>query len=399
MHYYLIIPNAPLVLRGGKPVDANTGDDSFALPLPSTLAGTLRTTYADCKKIDFSEKRKEIESWSCTGALLAVIDENDKVTPLFPKPQDVYYIRSDEKLRIHALKPEQLKPDEEGCDLPKDLLPLFIEGNTKEKPATGPAWWDLEAMVAWLGNDKPVKTATGYDALPQETRVHIALNWGTLSTETDALYRTSGSDFQPRRQEKIPKWTFDFDSAQKSCSKFTESTDKKRGWHSYRFGLIAGFDQEIPNTLLRLGGEGRLSVLERKKDVWPTLPAKYLEKVKEAKGIRLLLVTPALFNEGWRPGWLNENLEGEYPTIPGLKLKLRAAAIDRWQPISGWDIEKRKPKAVRRLVPAGSVYWFEIIEPIPQEKWLEKLWLTSISDDEPDRNSGFGLVLPGLWID
>jgi len=407
MHYYLITPHAPLVLRSGKPVDANTGDDTVALPLPSTLAGALRTASADHQQLDFGKERAKIESWICTGALLAVIDEHDPIMPLFPKPQDVYYTGSNGKLLIHPLKPESLKSGEEGCDLPEGLLPLFIEGNIKEKPVTGPAWWDLEAMIAWLGNDKTTQKATGYDALPKEMRVHIALDWEVLSTKTDALYRTSGSDFQSQR--KPSKWSFDF--AQGSCNQVGRqsladsemsgkdsrpTSDEKRGWQSYRFGLIAGCDQKIPNTLLRLGGEGRLSALERKENVWPTFPDALKKQIAMTQQIRLLLVTPALFNQGWRPGWLDGNLKGEHPTIPGLKLKLCAAAIDRWQPISGWDIQKRKPKAVRRLVPAGSVYWFKI-ENTPKGDWLQKLWLTSISDDPRDQKSGFGLVLPGLW--
>jgi CRISPR-associated protein Cmr3 len=69
--------------------------------------------------------------------------------------------------------------------------------------------------------------------------------------------------------------------------------------------------------------------------------------------------------------------------------------VERWQAVSGWDMVARKPKAIRRVTPAGSVYWFEIVK--ATEDWAKKLWLTPISDSEQDRRDGFGLVLPGIW--
>jgi len=254
-----------------------------------------------------------------------------------------------------------------------------------------------------------VQPQTGYDMLPNDIRFHITINRNTLTTEAGLLYQSSGADFETQRQSS--KWLFDF--ACRSLSRAAHDTHSElSGWQAYRFGLIAGFQEKIPNTGLRLGGEGRISALEIcQADIWPSLAATFKQQLleqlkatetktteteKEKKGLRLLLVTPALFNEGWRPGWLDEQLSGECPTLPGLKLKLRAAAIDRWQALSGWDIQKKKAKAVRRLVPAGSVYWFDI-EAMPPTNELEKLWLNSISDNLEDRKSGFGLVLPGLW--
>ena len=78
-----------------------------------------------------------------------------------------------------------------------------------------------------------------------------------------------------------------------------------------------------------------------------------------------------------------------------VKLKLKSAIVDRWQPISGWDLDKNCPKPIRRMVPAGSVYFFEVIEGNAKE--LSKLWLKSVCDKDQDIKDGFGLALFGIY--
>ena len=86
---------------------------------------------------------------------------------------------------------------------------------------------------------------------------------------------------------------------------------------------------------------------------------------------------------------------GSPPACEGLRLRLRAVAINRWQAHSGWDLVKRQPRAGRKLAPAGSVYWFDVLDLCPEA--LAALWLGSVCDDEQDRRDGFGMVLPHLW--
>jgi CRISPR-associated protein Cmr3 len=125
-----------------------------------------------------------------------------------------------------------------------------------------------------------------------------------------------------------------------------------------------------------------------------------------AAGLRLVLATPALFAKGWLPGWLDDRLEGTPPHGSGLKLKLRGVALDRWGALSGWDMRPDKPhpshqggaaRSTRRLVPAGAVYWFEILANTGAANIAERLWLASVCDAENDRRDGFGLALPGVW--
>ncbi|MHB8165788.1 MAG: type III-B CRISPR module-associated Cmr3 family protein [Sulfuricella sp.] len=376
MHTHLLTPLAPLVLRTGKPFGDTGGDDSHTFPLPSTVAGALRTAHADAQKLNFLEEKTRILDWVSHGALPAELGI-EKVMPMFHRPADSRYAKSDDKLVLQRLAPEPLE-EGEGCDLLDGLLLVFLEEDDKSKSAPGPVWWTETAMHTWLQGRTPDPDELGAEPIPISTRSHVALEPATLASRTGQLFQSSGPDFEARRSE--PK------------SDFT-----KRGWADKRYGLLARFSQELDPGLIRLGGETRLANVTPC-DAWPRLPDSLMAALETAQRIRLILATPALFSGGWKPGWIKENLIGSPPGIPDLVLQLRAAAVDRWLPISGWDMAARKAKAVRRLVPAGAVYWFDVIGKAPAG-WVEALWLSSISDNEnkQDCKDGFGLVLPGIW--
>lgn len=141
--------------------------------------------------------------------------------------------------------------------------------------------------------------------------------------------------------------------------------------------------------LLKLGGEGKAVYYvtlnpEKEKSICFTAP--------EMRGNRfkLYLVTPALFAGGWLPGWLDENtLTGEYR---GLKLRLLTVVMGKYLSIGGFDMQAGKPKVMRRSVPAGSVYYFELISGDLSEA-VKVFHRASLSDFHPEQ--GFGLVLMG----
>jgi len=109
-----------------------------------------------------------------------------------------------------------------------------------------------------------------------------------------------------------------------------------------------------------------------------------------------VLATPGIFSRGWRPGWLDDSFCGQIPGT-GLKVRLLGACVEQWRPISGWGLEKGSagPKPVRRMVPAGSVYFFEVLH--GTASCLPDVWLKSVCDEMQDRKDGFGLALWGIW--
>jgi CRISPR-associated protein Cmr3 len=398
MHAHLLTPLAPLVLRIGKPFGETGGGDSFAFPLPSTLAGALRTARADAEGLDFGrEEKARILGWTVQGPLPVEVRGED-IAMLYPKPLDAAYVREDAGFRLLRMAPESETPDPDpdaaGCDLPDGLRPVLLEDADKSKPAPGPAWWRHDAMIDWLRGKKPDAATLGPDPLPVDLRTHVALDPSTLAASTSQLFQSSGPDFGHRRYPGRADMT-------------------ERGWSETRYALAARFAEKLAPTLLRLGGESRLSTVEPREDAWPELPPDLLDELERARRIRLILATPALFRGGWRPGWIDaQDLTGSPPGCPELRLRLHAAAVERWQAVSGWDLLENRPKAVRRLAPAGSVYWFEVLD--APAGWARDLWLAPLSDDykvdkdqercddhdrrvDQDRRDGFGLALPGLW--
>lgn len=206
-----------------------------------------------------------------------------------------------------------------------------------------------------------------------EVRTHVAIDGETGTSQDGLLFQTAAYDFANPKK------------------------DHHTGWHDTQMGFVIASECVLQkdNDLVRFGGEGRLSYLQK-----VALPADTFRLPEiNSRYIKLTLLTPAIFAQGWLPKWLNENdLIGELPHT-SLKVKLKAAAVERWQPVSGWDLANHRPKPMRKAVAAGAVYWFEIEEnqSINIESELKKLAYQSACDDEQDKRDGFGIVAVSEW--
>lgn len=366
MHTYQITPLAPLVFRSGKPFGTEIGADGGSLPLPSSVAGMLRTAWADAERQAFSTELLGIHT---AGALLARREKDGQITPLFPKPLDALYLKEGENTRLIRCVPGTL-PEGSGCDLPDGLLPLRMSEALDGKPAPGPAFWTFGHLARW-GREESLsfeEVDKEGEKLPDvDLRTHVALEARTRAAEDGKLFQTSSLDLAPRRKEER--------------------------WADSELLFLARCAKDIPGGLVNFGGERRLARLAKLDGGWPECPADLQSGIENARGLRLTLATPAIFAKGYLPGWLDK---GTPPDCPGLTLKLRAAAVERWLPISGWDLAEWKPRAMRKAVATGAVYWFEVVGDVPAGA-AEKLWLAAFSDDEQDRRDGFGLALPAWW--
>lgn len=373
MKTYQLEPQAPLVFRSGKPFGAGSRDGAN-FPWPSSLAGLMRTVHWDTNNPatpPTQASRNALLELASAGPFLAR-RERGKLTPMFAKPADALYLLKNEKnleKAVYRLLPGEHETDC-GCDLPAGLQPVVAKkGAPKAKPQDSAEYWTLAQMLAWRRGEE-----VEYESLEKrnynlETRTHVALDRNTLAADSGRLFQTQGLDFGRSRKAD------------------------GRGYENADWVFLARSKVEAASQMVAFGGERRLAWLQRIEDSGPlALPEDHCEALRNSRKISLTLVTPALFNAGWRPELKN----GELPGAPGLKLKLVAAAVDRWQGISGWDLLNKKTKAARKAVAAGATYWFEIIGEPPAD-WVEKLWLTPVSDEAQDRLDGFGLVIPGIW--
>ncbi len=389
MKTYLISPQAPLMFRDGRNFSADASvAETLAFPRPSTLAGAIRTAWAESQKnFDYPQQALALLNENVQGPLLVEMNSNENKA-LFPAPADALCLQDNQgEKQICRLKPGKTTAATEGTDLPHDeLMPVFLTSDNKQKPAkNAPAYWYTDQFLEWLADDDtpphPAKNC-GVPALPVEIRTHVAIDPETQSNKTAYLFQTAGIDFSQRQQQN------ETDIAYKT---------NQYGWQAARYGLLLRFSKDIPDTLRTIGGEARLGKINKTENDWPQPSEKLIAALTNAKHFRLHLITPAIFANGYLPDFIDvKTLHGTIESCQ-LDVTLRAAAIPRWQAGTSWDMlagqRGKGMRKVQRLVPAGAVYWFEINN--GDAKNLINLWLTSISDER--KNDGYGLVVPGIW--
>ncbi len=360
-----LAPLAPVIVRSGKPSVGQTRADPARLPPPSTIAGCLRTAWARARAQAFSP---ELLQLSVAGPLLLRGQD-----VLVPKPADALYFGQGDTVRCVRAQPQGL-PAGCGCDLPKGLLPVRLVQDEREKSGKGPTWWRWQDLLAWRRGQAP-DLKQGYTPPPGDRRTHVALDAQRRAALEGRLFQTEGLDLAA----EWPKPEAAKEPARPAVQ------------------LLACFGQPLAPDLVRLGGEQRLAALHPEADaLWPTPPDGWLEAIVQQGGLSLTLLTPGLFEAGFRPAWLDAKGCGSPPGLPEVQLRLVAAAVERWQPQSGWDLAAWAPRQTRKLVPAGAVYWFECLND-PEPAVLQRLWLGSVCDAAQDRLDGFGLVLPAAW--
>lgn len=365
-------PLAPLIVRSGRPFDAQAGADTPRFPPPSTLAGCLRTAWARMNQEPFGP---DLAGLSVHGPLLLRQDAVGKLRWLVPKPADAQYFGHGAEARCLRLQPSAFDEDC-AADLPEGLFPLRLSDAVKGKTSTGPAWWDWQDLLTFRRTQQELQPealqARGWSPPSGDLRTHVAIESTTQAAESGRLFQTQGLDLQPDNPR-------------------LEDDDARS------LLLLARCAQPLSAALVHLGGERRLARLHPEPEkLWPQPPERWFADIQRAGGLTLTLLTPGAFSAGYRPGWLDAQLSGEPPSAPGVRLQLVAAAVERWQPHSGWDLAHREARATRKLVGAGACYWFRLLDATHPDA-LTPLWLNSVCDLEQDRCDGFGLALPAPW--
>ncbi len=159
-------------------------------------------------------------------------------------------------------------------------------------------------------------------------------------------------------------------------------------------GFVCAFSHEkgdVPRDgLVRLGGDGRgAEIME-----YPYGPPALGRPESGWKRFRMILSTPCPSTTGWFPPGVGL-LDGGYILRSGeLIARLVCAAVPRYEVISGWNVAKHVPKPAVRMIPAGSVYWFEVQEGDSGD--LLPLWESGLLFDDAQNSGrwreGFGRV-------
>ncbi|NTV18040.1 MAG: type III-B CRISPR module-associated protein Cmr3 [Bacteroidales bacterium] len=347
-----------LFFRDGKPF--TMGEDSWAEgifpPLPSVIYGALRTAYFSEDIERFKTIKKKDDS-----ALLRITSYCFKYGSriYFPMPLDLIEVGHSTKkwprkeLSFLKLNTQDQKNFASSVPTSHFLQPDIQNFDVIEDGIINSL--DLANYLAVSISFADYHSLNDFTFL--EPKVGIGLNNDTRAAKDGQLYRVG--------MQRLDQLSF-----------------------------VVGFEFEqldsIP-AMIRLGGEGKAvqcQSIESKK---------VLQKISIqmpstlGKRFKLYLATPALFTDGWKPSWMTT----DYSEHNGIKIRLLAAAVGKAVPVGGFDIQKKEPKAMRKAVPAGSVYYLELENETDNTRLEQLFHQKSISEIADSQKQGFGITFVG----
>ncbi|KLU60942.1 CRISPR-associated protein [Peptococcaceae bacterium CEB3] len=348
----------PLFFRDGKPFAM--GEDFWAEgvfpPFPSVFYGALRTAFFAENPALLPAAGSDTDPTRSLRIRSILLMNGETI--YFPCPLDL--VKDKEETEDKRAYPLQLSPAAE-CSSYKLPFALAVPEGLEAETLSGAL---LERMTfgdylsgSWEA--QPYRLVSEF--VTEEPKVGIAIDRLRRHAEEHKLYRIGMKRLAP---------------------------DRTKGAAAEETSFLLDYEGlQLPEKgFIRLGGEGKVASYERVDRVW--IPQPPLLKEKRFK---LYVLTPAVLTNGWLPEWLDERgLTGNYQ---GLSLRLLSAAIDKYVPVGGFNIKENRPKPMRRAVPAGSVYYFELLagdlERVPEVFHYQPL------EDNAYSREGFGRVLLG----
>jgi CRISPR-associated protein Cmr3 len=358
-----------LHFRDGRPLTGSARSKS-GLPLPQTLAGSLRTALLRLAGCDFGRLKQQIEAGSSFDEAVQQSCDREHHWIGELAVRGPWLARGkDSKNATEVLVPAPAvllahKKQQASLDL-KRLVPL----PTKELPTWNPPADQQGLRPLWLKDLATTKPAEGY-LTPNGLEKFLGGNKvapSEIVPSSDLFeldYRT-GIGISPDRfvAEEALIFGRGFLAFQKNVFLYGEMVIPAEA------SAEAMLDQI---KTLALGGEARHVILKRLTEPFarPCISTNGNQKPL------ILLTTPCPFEAGWRP----RIFDGQ----------LVAAAVPGSVPFSGWDLARGGPKPTRFAAVAGSVYF---LQSLPSD------WAQSVAENEEDRRQGWGCCLTGVWTD
>jgi len=329
-----------LFLRGNR-VFGEPGSFGEAIlpPWPSVAAGAIRSCLLVDEGIDLDAfSRNEVEhpvlgTPECPGSFRVsdfTLARRTKggIESLRPLPDDLIVTEGSEgALVVRRLRPGAPMEGLEGS-YPLARWPLLAM-DRQDKPLGG-LWLGEAGWRHYLAGNTP----DGADLVPSEELWSLDLRVGV------------GMDPARRRAEDGRLFTVQAIALHEGV------------------GLLAEVTGAEPPAggLLRLGGDGRGARIRLLPDYCPPEPD--YEAIAANRRARIVLTSPGLFPDGWRPPGMTA--DGTFELF-GVRGRMVAAAVGRGEVVSGWDLANWQPKPAQRAAPAGSVYWIEDLDATPAD--------------------------------
>ncbi|AEE53917.1 type III-B CRISPR module-associated protein Cmr3 [Haliscomenobacter hydrossis] len=312
-----------LFFRDGKPF--SRGEEVWANgmfpPPPSVVYGAMRTAFFS-RNLDALPMAGTDDDPSAQLSINALfLHKNDKV--YLPCPYDLVQRKGELDNHIGQLNLQDFSSV--SSSLPSSFALCPPLGFAPAIPMGGRHYVTLDDFIAYISEAKIPEQCVKTDVFfVKEPKIGLTRSTETGSAEEGKLYRVEL--FRPRADTGI---FIDY------------STDGSA------FSLPdAGF--------FNMGGEGKsvqYALVEKKVEI----PRPHIT----GKRFKIVVCTPAFFENGWLPSGFSENLEGNWC---GHSLKILAVALDRPLHLGGFDMKNNRPKSMSRAVSAGAVYYVETEE-------------------------------------
>lgn len=379
-----IIPNDTLFFRSARPftMGSETWADIIFPPSPSTFYGAIRTLLIFSRGTleNFKKGYSDIGNFYEKGSMeikgpflfTETTYGNMNIDIFFKSPQDLINVDAKKHINLTTYSvPKLFISDGQLFEDKKVKYILTTSLNTKVEDAYG--YINSFTMKDYLSfSSKKIKEFYFYQDSQfylKEEKIGIARDRHSKASKEGYLYRT----------EMI---------------RLNNSTNQVTGF-LLKINNVENFPKE---GHLKLGGEGKtvlFKVLEEKEtkhDSFSVFRKDQFEEIDiNIRQFKLYFVTNAIFEKGWLPKWIDEKtFLGEFKN---LKLRLTGCCLGKFEIHGGWDIAKKQPKPVYKVVPQASVYYFELLEETKLKDVLECFHFQNISDI--NKEEGFGLVLVG----
>ena len=374
-------PNDTFFFRDGKPFTKGDQSEGYSIfpPLPSTILGALRTAYiaehGDLSTFYAGKMTNTIGTPSSLGSmkLRGAFLADRKSGTYFPIPLDLVRKKNEKENRLYPL---EVLPENSNF-ISNTVLAHYLGwvGSEEVEPETSGKLHSIYMKQYLLGKRKSFRFRPYEDFICDEPKIGIGRDQRTLTSEESMLYRINMSRFQ---------------------SRFLNTSE---------LGFVVEYccDEKLPEKgLLKLGGEGKSFLYELSAHDPKPLPTKEDEEalkaaIQKSGGFKLYFATPAIFEHGWLPKWIDKRTHcSQYPVsgTGSMSIKLVTAAVGKPIPVGGWDMKKEEAKPTRCAVPAGSVYYFKIADESCVDTIIRTFHYKNISDYQA--KEGFGLCFVGV---
>lgn len=344
----------------------SAGEDFLAesrfLPLPSTVAGAIRTKILleNCDNIHNYERNcpkihELIGDSNDPGKLnirgvFPAKRQNGKVKEFFPVPRDLVKVEDGGEERYAFSEVREIT---DGKKILTTKEHLRFETLPSSKFLT------TKGLGDYLQRNIPESThlrSSKEELFRREPRVGTALHDEKRTTKEGFLYRISFLRF--RRKCGFSVWI---------------GNEEVRDF--------------LPEKgMLKLGGENRGAHYEtlEGKDFKP--PKDLISTINQGGKFRLYVLTPFFSGSNWK--MRTSLLEDEL----AVSLNYKGGALGDPVLFGGWDVKLGRPKPTQRLIPPGSVYFFEI-----EEGEIDPNVSLPLTFSTKKSQLGFNACLLGRW--